>query len=914
MTLDLVVIGLITGTTYGLLGIGLALIYRLNKVLNLAHGEIGAFGAAVVAVLTINYGWPFVPALLVGIAGGAVLAGLTELVVIKRMADRSAVVVMVATLGAGQLAALLRVSLPGVELFAPFPTLIDGSLSIGPVDLSGAELGALILAPTIAVAIWWVLARSTAGAVVRATAANPEATRLAGVNASAVSTVVWVGAGALAVIAASTAIPMRGGTAVAIASVGPGLLLRGFAAAAIGRFRSVPGTLLGGLVLGVGEALAIRWSDDPGVANLVVFAMVLGGLATLPRDTTPERSRPLITIRPWSDWPDTWRVRLARFTPFVLAALAIVAVPYLVTSAGNTFQLARLAILVLVVVSASVLAGWSGQISLAQFTLAGIGAITSARMIELGATWELSLLVGAVAAALAAGVVALPTSRFDGALLAVATLGLAVLAPAWLFRLGITGDELVFEVPRVDFGLFELRPQRAYYYFVVAIGAVVVGLLAVVGRRATGRRWRAVRDNDRAAAAFGISPWRARVGAFVVSGLVAGLAGGLLGGLMVTFRRGEFGAEVSIDVVVMAVIGGLGSLGGAILGVLYVGALPAFFSDLESLQLLVSGVGLLVLLLYFPEGLASIVRRGQQALAGPSTHVPAAQRRDDLERRTVDEIGDRLEHGRAIAPGAGVGGLAVDRVSVRFGAATAVDDVTVSIEPGSIVGLIGPNGAGKTTLLNAISGFQPASGRVAMGGVDISGWSADRRARHGLGRTFQDARLFPRMTLRETVAVAAATDERASAPLDALVPAPWRRTERRITARADAAIELMGLSGYADEPCAVLSTGTRRLVEVACLVAASGRVLLLDEPTAGLAQREVESFPPVLRMLRDHLGATIVIVEHDVAMLSEACDRLVCLEGGRIIADGDPASVRNDPAVVESYLGAEAVAVERSGG
>jgi branched-subunit amino acid ABC-type transport system permease component len=255
---DLLVIGLVTGTTYALLGIGLALIYRLNKILNLAHGEIGAFGAAVVAVLAVRYDWPFVPALVVGIAGGAALGGLTELVVIKRLGDRSAVVVMVATLGAGQLAALLRVSLPDVELFAPYPTLTDASLTIGSVELSGAEIGALVLAPTVALAIWWLLARTTAGAVVRATSANPEATRLAGVNASAVSTAVWVGAGALAVIAAAAAIPLRSGTAVAITTVGPGLLLRGFAAAAFGRFRSVPGTLVGGLVVGVSEALAIQ--------------------------------------------------------------------------------------------------------------------------------------------------------------------------------------------------------------------------------------------------------------------------------------------------------------------------------------------------------------------------------------------------------------------------------------------------------------------------------------------------------------------------------------------------------------------------------------------------------------------------------------------------------------------------------
>ena len=316
MSVDLITLGLITGTTYALLGIGLVLVYRLNKVLNLAHGEIGAFGAAAVAVLVLRYDWPFLVALVVGIAAGAALGGLAELIIIKRLGDRSAVVLMVATLGVGQLVALLRVSLPAVEPFAAFPVLIDARTSLGPLELTGAEIGALILAPAVALLIWWGLSRTTAGAVVRATAANPEATRLAGINASVVSTVVWLVAGGLAALSTVTAVPLRGGTAVAIATVGPGLLLRGFAAAAVGRFNSIPLTLAGGLFLGVAEAQAIRWASDPGVANLVVFVMVLGGLAAMPRE---RESAPISAggrLRPWSYWPSTrWTVQPLSVSP-----------------------------------------------------------------------------------------------------------------------------------------------------------------------------------------------------------------------------------------------------------------------------------------------------------------------------------------------------------------------------------------------------------------------------------------------------------------------------------------------------------------------------------------------------------------------------------------------------------------------
>jgi ABC-type branched-subunit amino acid transport system ATPase component len=324
-------------------------------------------------------------------------------------------------------------------------------------------------------------------------------------------------------------------------------------------------------------------------------------------------------------------------------------------------------------------------------------------------------------------------------------------------------------------------------------------------------------------------------------------------------------------------------------------------------------------LLYFPDGLANLVQRGQRVVAGP----PSVRRPTELDPAAAD--GGSRHHRVDAAPAFAVAGssgagtaaeparLEIDGATVRFGGLPALQDVSLTVEPGSVVGLIGPNGAGKTTLINVVSGFQPATGSVRFDGVDVSSWSADRRSRHGIGRTFQDARLFATMTVREVVQVAAATTEPNNVLLDAVVPSPWRRTERRIAERADAAIEVTGLGEYASSPIGVLSTGTRRMVEIAGLVARSGRLLLFDEPTAGLAQREVEAFPALLGSLREYLGATVVVVEHDVAMLSDACDRLVCLEAGEIIADGHPDVVRRDARVVESYLGPDLVAVQRSG-
>lgn len=909
MNLDVVTIGLITGSTYALLGIGLVLVYQLTGTINLAHGEVGAFGAAIAAVLSVRFGWPFLVSIVVGVAAGALLGGLIELVVVKRLRRRPTVVLMVATLGAAQIAALLRVSLPDLPLFTPFPTLFSSPVEVGPIDLTGAELTTLVVAPVLALAVWAVLARTKAGAVVRATAANDEAARLAGINAGAVATVVWVAAGAVAVLAAIASAPVRGGTTDAIATAGPGLLLRGFGAAALGRFASIPRTLAGGLVIGVAEALAIRHFDDPGISNLVVFVAVLAGLAAMPRELSGVASWTTGITLPWSSWPRTLRTRIARYGPGALAAVVVVGLPFVVTAAGTTLQMSRLVVLVLIVVSATVLAGWSGQLSLAQFALVGLGAIVAARLVDRGWPWLPSVLVGAATAAVAAVLVGLPATRLRGSLLAVATLGLAVMAPSWLFRQGFTGDDQVLTVPRPQVGGLDLRSQRSFYFWLVIIVVVVIAGVASIGRRASGRRWRAVKDNERAAAAFGIRAASARLQAFAVAGTLAGLAGGLLATLLVTFRRAEFTPQQSIDVVVMAVIGGLGSLGGAVLGVLWVDGLPTFFSGLDSLQLLVSGVGLLVLLLYFPDGLASLVTKAQAALAG---RRPAADTSSGAAPAPPIALGTSQRPTPTASRTGGTPALEVAGLGVSFGGHQVLDSVSLAIVPGTIVGLIGPNGAGKTTLLNAVSGFQRSSGAIRAGGADITGRSAAARARHGLGRTFQDARLFPSMSVRDAVRVAAGVHVRSNALLDAVVPGPLRRSERRIADAADRAIDITGLRPFADHRCAELSTGTRRIVEIACLVAAGGDVLLLDEPTGGLAQREVEAFPPVLRALRDELDATVVIVEHDVAMLSAVCDRLVCLAAGRVIADGTPDAVRHDPAVIESYLGPDLVAVDRS--
>ncbi len=361
----------------------------------------------------------------------------------------------------------------------------------------------------------------------------------------------------------------------------------------------------------------------------------------------------------------------------------------------------------------------------------------------------------------------------------------------------------------------------------------------------------------------------------------------------------------------MVVIGGLGGATGAALGSLWIIGMPAFFPGNELVPLFSSSIGLLVLLMYFPGGILQIAHAVRSALidwAEPRFGAPPAQ--TAARPASVRRPSDR--------PPATGEALVAEQVSVRFGGNTAVDHVTLRVGAGEIVGLIGTNGAGKTTVMNAISGLVPASGSIAVFGADVTSLDPAGRARRGLGRTFQAATLFPELTVLETVQVALSSQDRSrlrsSVPSGSTsVNAGRRRSERRRVAEAGEIITFLGLGRYATSPTSDLSTGTRRIVELAVLLALDARLLLLDEPTAGVAQRETEAFAPLIVGIRRELDAAVLIVEHDMPLITSISDRLYCMEAGAVIAEGLPDVVRHDPRVVASYLGTDERAIARSG-
>jgi ABC-type branched-subunit amino acid transport system ATPase component len=417
----------------------------------------------------------------------------------------------------------------------------------------------------------------------------------------------------------------------------------------------------------------------------------------------------------------------------------------------------------------------------------------------------------------------------------------------------------------------------------------------------------ASRDNPALAASHGLPPIRARVVALGIAGFVTGMAGALWAMAAGNFSFSAFDPSMSLVLLSIAIVGGLGTLHGPILGTIAVFAWPYLVPGANTLPIrsFTSGALLLVTLLFVPGGLAELLDRVRWAILGRGRPAPADEDAALASRGPAVQApdGDR-------APGT----LRAEGVSVHFGGIAALHDVHVEVRPGEIVGLIGANGAGKSTLLDVLSGHRrPDSGRIELDGVDVSRLGAEARPHLGLSRTFQDAALYPGLTVLETV-LAAADATLPGGAVSAMTGTPWLRlSEQDKHEQAVAVLAEFGLADRAGTLVGELSTGMRKVCDLAAVVAAAPAVVLLDEPTAGLAQREAEAFAPLLRDLRDRHGASVLVVEHDMPLLMALCDRIYCLETGQVIAEGTPAEVRADPLVVASYLGTDTVAIDRSG-
>ena len=371
----------------------------------------------------------------------------------------------------------------------------------------------------------------------------------------------------------------------------------------------------------------------------------------------------------------------------------------------------------LVALSLTVLTGWTGQLSLGQFALVGLGGMSTYSLVQHRVAFPVAMVLAVLITAAAALLVGAPALRMRGLFLAVTTLALAVAAP-WLLARPIFLDEdhLSPLLRRPTIGGVSLESQRAYYYFCLGILVLAIVVVARVRRSGLGRSLLAVRDNELAAAAVGISPARTKLFAFGLSGALAGLAGSALVGLLEQFTPDGFLATDSLIIVAIAVVGGLASITGAILGALFVVGLPAFFPDSPQVALLTSGAGVLILLLYFPGGFIQILFNLRDLALARAGGPTARGRRAPPARGGGDQAAPWPWPSAPAVPADLDHALRARGVRVRFGHRVVVDDVDLEVAPGEVVGLIGANGAGKSTFMNAIGGYLPSDGVIEVAG------------------------------------------------------------------------------------------------------------------------------------------------------------------------------------------------------
>ena len=616
---------------------------------------------------------------------------------------------------------------------------------------------------------------------------------------------------------------------------------------------------------------------------------------------------------------------------WIVVAAAAAAVPLVTANTYYLYLAMTMGIFVVVAGGLNVLAGLTGQISLGHAGLYAIGAYTAAlaaTRLGLG-VWTAVPLAIAVTAVIGAAV-ALAALRLSGPYLAMVTIAFGIIVEGslveWVALTGGPGG--VFDIPKPRLLGVPLALGR-YYWLIAAAAALTLVLTRHLARSAWGRALVAVKNSELAAESLGLSAYRVRTTAFTLSAAFAGAGGALFAFLNGYLSPDSFTLQTSILFLLIVLFGGLGTVAGPLVGSVALVLLPELIRQFVEYRLILYGSLLLLSVYFLPRGLVGAFARTRgigsagagaaaaaAAVAGasPGTQTrrlgvpgeapatataapaPAGPRGHSLERRAHDASRQGAGSESSVV-------LQLSGVTKSFGGVRAVSDVSLAVRAGTVHSLIGPNGAGKTTLVNLVSGFdRPDRGTIELFGEAIAGRNPSAIARRGLVRTFQTPQLFEELSVADNV-LAGAVGHRLGWLGAALAGAGSDAAATQ--ARAMEALEAVGLADSAATPSADLPFGHRRRLEIARALAAGARVLMLDEPAAGLAPPEVEALDALLVRLRA-AGLTVVLIEHHVELVMAVSDHVTVLDEGRVIASGAPAAVQRDPAVLAAYLGAPA--------
>ncbi len=882
-------LGLGVGALYALASQGLIVIYRGTGVLNFSLGATAIAGVFMQVELHQRAGWPFLLSAIAGMMWSAFIGDLTHWMVMRPLRRASSMVRVIATLGvlvAIQAAVVLYYGSNPRQIKSWLPT--DRVTLWGDVAITVDRLILLAIGCASAVGLRLLYRSSQFGLATEAVAESERSAAAVGISPNWIALQNWALGSAIATAAGILVVPIITLQVTAMTS----LVLAAMAAALVGGFRSFPIATAAGFAIGIGQTLVGRFGNQVGLGPSLPFLVIIVVLVvrghSLPLRSQYLQRLPIVgsgRIR-WA-----WMLFAAGAVVFIILTKQPKWIDAFTVSMG----------VAIVLLSIVVVTGYAGQLSLAQYSIAGFGAYVAGRLV---AVFEIPFLLGlvaGVAAAVPLGLIfGLPAVRTRGINLAIVTLGLGTTMELMLFRNrsytgGVQGTQVGNpDIFGVDIGSIA-HPER-YAIFTLTVLVLTTVVVANVRRGRSGRRLIAVRTNERAAAALGINVIAAKLFAFSFASAIAALGGIVLAFRLSSISYQSFNSSTSITYVGLTLLGGVGQLLGAIVGSTLATAgitqeiLESTWEGVGRWIQLISGIGILLTLISYKDGIAAVwLRTSREIKKTRKWSQPYTIQLSDVADLQADSGQHRRVSERT---------LIVEGLTVRYGAVTAVNNVSFRLEPGKVIGLIGPNGAGKTSIIDAISGLASSEGRVLLDDLDLSNQSAMRRARAGVARSFQSLELFEDSTVFENLIVAADPQDFRSYLTDLIWP-----INPKLRPEVVRAITEFGLTEDLHRDVQDLSYGKRRLLAIARAVAMHPSVLLLDEPVAGLSSAESTELTQLVRRLADEWGMAILVVEHDMDFVMGLCDQVIVIDFGTLIAMGSPEEVRNDPAVIAAYLG-----------
>jgi ABC-type branched-subunit amino acid transport system ATPase component/ABC-type branched-subunit amino acid transport system permease subunit len=910
--LGYLLLGVGNGAVYAAIAMALVVTYRSSGVINFASGSLALYAAYVYGFLRNGEFLPLIPGLprvvklgfkpgflaaaLIAVLLSALLGLVLYVSVFRPLRNAPPVGRVVASLGVQIAIVLLIVKQVGTTLIPIDKIFPDSKFKIGRAVVHSDRMWFALAIIVIALLLGALFRFTRFGLATRAAAESEKGAVVSRISANKIAAINWMLSSAVAGLAGILIAPL-----VSVVPIAYSLfIVPALAAAVLSRFELLVPAVVGGFVIGMLESevkfLPGTWSWFPskGAPEMVSLILIL---VILVLRGQPLPARGSLLKRTLGRAPRPRNLLVTTMVAFAIGSAMLLLLQ-------GAWRPAFILSLVLGTLSLSlvVVTGYAGQISLAQLTLAGSAAYT---LSFLSKSWHVPFpfapLLAALFATVIGVIVGIPALRVRGLSVAVVTLALAVALDAiWFRNTDLVGNSGGVEIAPaklfghdLSFGTFKGASHLSFGFFALVVLTLVALGVAMLRRSNLGSAMVAVRANERSAAAAGVNVVRVKLFAFAIGAFIAGIGGSMMSYRYGTISYEQFTPLVGLGLFATAYLAGVTSVSGGIAaGMIGLAGLIYEVSNrwfhLGTYYQLVTGLLLIVSVIHNPEGLMGpnhrfadrlhakrLARRANGAgVAGSITDLSPVSDAPAVGSTSVDLSAPAL--------------LSVVDLRVAYGGVVAVSNVSFEVPEGVILGLIGPNGAGKTTFIDAITGFANSTGKILFDGKDLAGHKPHERVAEGLCRTFQAIELYDDLTVEENLTVGLASGRQGFGAA----------SKKSINDTC----EVLGLSDLRERPAGDLSQGQRQLVSIGRALVGQPKLLLLDEPAAGLDSTESEWLGQRLRDVRAK-GVTILMVDHDVNLVLGLCDYIVVLDFGEVIAQGTPAEIRGNRRVIEAYLG-----------